>query len=75
MRPHSALVLAAIVIVSGCGGSPEGGSTPAPIDRESVPASDAGGAATPIIELTADADAPNRVLDPRADEVLRAMAA
>jgi hypothetical protein len=75
MRPHSALLLAVILIVPGCGGSPEGGRTPAPIDRENVPASDASRAATPIIELTADADAPNRVLDPRADEVLRAMAA
>jgi hypothetical protein len=64
-----------IVSCAGCGRSPDGDSAPAPIDSENAPASDASRPAAPIIETSADADAPNRILDPRADEVLRAMAA
>jgi hypothetical protein len=77
MRLQSALVVAALLIVSssGCGRSPEGDSTPAPIDSENAPASDASRPAAPIIQTSADADAPNRILDPRADGVVRAMAA
>jgi len=77
MRLQSALVVAALLIVSssGCGRSPEGDSTPAPIDSENAPASDASRPAAPIIQTSADADAPNRILDPRADDVVRAMAA
>ena len=77
MRLQSALVFVAMLIAlcSGCGRSPEGHSTPAPIESENAPASDASRAAAPIIQTTADAGAPNRILDPRADEVLRAMAA
>jgi hypothetical protein len=77
MRLHSALVVAVIVGVSSvaCGRSPENASTPVPIESENAPASDASRAVAPIIETTADADAPNRILDPRADEVLREMAA
>jgi len=77
MRLQSALVVAALLIVSGfgCGRAPEGDSTPAPIDSENVPASDASRPAAPIIQTSADADAPNRILDPRADDVVRAMAA
>ena len=77
MRLQSALVVAALLIVSssGCGRSPEGDSTPAPIDSENAPASDASRPAAPIIQTSAEADAPNRILDPRADEVVRAMAA
>jgi hypothetical protein len=76
MRLHSALVLVGMLIVTGCGGAPEGGApaggAPAAIDRENVPASDTSRAAAPIIQASADADAPDRILDPRADEVLRA---
>ena len=77
MRLQSALVFAAMLIVScsGCGRSPEGNSTPAPIDSENAPASEGSRTAAPIIQTSADADSPNRILDPRADEVLRAMAA
>jgi len=77
MRLQSALVVAALLIVSssGCGRSPETAGTPAPIDSENAPASDASRPAAPIIQTSTDADAPNRILDPRADDVLRAMAA
>jgi Predicted periplasmic protein (DUF2092) len=71
MRLHSALVLVVMLIVASCGGAPEGGA-PAAIDRENLPASDTSRAAAPIIEASADADTPDRILDPRADEVLRA---
>ena len=77
MRLQPALVVAALLIVSssGCGRSPEGDGTPAPIDSKNAPASDASRPAAPIIQTSAEADAPNRILDPRAHEVVRAMAA
>jgi hypothetical protein len=67
-----AFVLA--LTVAGCGESSESGSAPAAIDGANVPASDASRTGAPIIQTSADADSPNRILDPRADEVLRAAA-
>ena len=77
MRLRSALglVLCLGLSFAGCSRSPENPNTPAPIESENAPASDASRTAAPIIETSADADAPNRILDPRADEVMRAMAA
>jgi len=67
-----ALVLAAMV--SGCGGSSQPAAEPAAINSEPAAATDQSRAPAPIIEAIDAPDAPTRILDPRADEVLRAMA-
>jgi hypothetical protein len=54
--------------------TPDGGAAAAPPSGEATPASDLSRAPAPIIEPSDDLEVPTRVLDPRADEVLRAMA-
>src|SRR5687767_14575870 len=76
MRVDVRIVSLVVVIaaLSGC----RGGSEPAaPLPArggETTPASDGSRAPAPIIEAVAAVDVPTRVLDPRADFVLRAMA-
>ena len=82
MRQHrSTFVAAALVLVlvaagSGCGAGPEPAAAPParPSAAQPTPASDQSRAAAPIIEAAAAPDAPTRILDPRADQLLRAMA-
>ena len=59
--------------VAGCGGAPESG-VPAPAAGNApAAASDGSGGLAPIIEASTDADSPDRILDPRSDQLLRAM--
>ena len=81
MRRHSstfaALVLAlgSITTVSGCRSGSEPAAQPPTPATESAPAqaTDQSRAPAPIIEAVDAPDAPTRILDPRADQVLRAM--
>jgi hypothetical protein len=66
------LVLVAIGL--GCGGGSEPAAAPPAINSEPTPATDQSRAPAPIIEAVDAPDAPTRILDPRADEILRAMA-
>ena len=62
--------------MSGCSGGSEPADQPAAPAIESAPAqaTDQSRAPAPIIEAVDAPDAPTRILDPRADQVLRAMA-
>ena len=82
MRHHcstfvaAALVLVLVAGVSGCRDGSEPATQLAATSIESAPASatDQSRAPSPIIEAVDAPDAPTRILDPRADQVLRAMA-
>jgi len=73
MLVAAALALVVVATVSGCRG---GSEAPAPPQGASapIPGADESRAGAPIINASDAPDAPTRVLDPRADEVLRAMA-
>jgi hypothetical protein len=74
-----ALALLLSVVVSGCGTSSPSDRPAAAPDSAAAPVgapADApaeGGGPAPIIEVSASPEAPTRVLDPRADEILREM--
>jgi hypothetical protein len=78
MKRHATLVFAVVmaVTVAACGGQTESGSA-APVNAPAAPAATPGGdgGPAPIIQTAATADTPTRILDPRADEILRASAA
>jgi hypothetical protein len=61
-----------VAVVSGCGGGSEPTAAPPVQDEQAMPASDESRAPAPIIEAVDAPDVPTRILDPRADEVLRA---
>jgi hypothetical protein len=69
-----ALLLILVSSVSGCDRRHEEAAAPPVLARETAPASDKSRGQAPIIEAAAATDAPTRILDPRADELLRAMA-
>jgi|SRR5688572_12322660 hypothetical protein len=75
MRCNLALGFVLLVLTLGCGGgTPESGGTAPAAETAAAAAGDGSGALAPIIQASTDADAPDRILDPRADELLRAMA-
>ena len=75
-----ALVLILACAISGCGGgleqtaAPDTGGGRHASGRGTISGSGKSRAQPPIIEASAAEDAPTRILDPRADELLRAMA-
>ena len=76
MRHHLAigLVLILLATIAGCGGAPESGGPAPAAGSAPAAASEGSGGLAPIIEASTDADSPDRILDPRSDQLLRAMA-